>query len=368
MPQCVVDAVVDHTRLEAEIGGYEAHAEQAVMLDGVYDDIAALIGAASHEIALVENASVGWMQAFYALRFEPGDRIITCQAEYGSNYVAFLQRAKRDGIEIDVCPSDENGVVDLDALATLIGARTKLVAMTWIPTNGGLMNPAAEVGRIAKAHGVPYLLDGCQAIGQTPVDVRVLGCDFFSATGRKFLRGPRGTGFLYVAEAWLETIEPAMLDFFGAQWTTPDSYTLRSDARRFETWENAYALRAGLGAAARYATELGLEAIEARAFALADRFRTGLRDIPGATLRDLGHQTGVDRCAIVSFTVAGLEPGATVEALRRKGVAIGGSSREGALLDATARKLPPLLRAAPHYYNTEDEIDLLVAELKALAG
>lgn len=368
MPQCVVDAVVDHTKLEAEIGGYEAHQAQATMLDSVYDDIARLIGAKAREIALVENASVGWMHAFYALQFEPGDRIITCQAEYGSNFVAFLQRAKRDGIEIDVCPSDELGVVDLEAMKALIGPRTKLIAITWIPTNGGLMNPAVKIGALAKAHNVPYLLDGCQAVGQTPVDVVALGCDFFSVTGRKFLRGPRGTGFLYVAEKWLESIEPAMIDFFGAKWVSPDQYILRDDARRFETWENAYALRAGLGVAARYALDIGLKAIEARAFALADRFRMALSDIPGATLRDLGHKAGVDRCAIVSFTIDGLEPGATVAALRQKGIAIGGSSNDGALLDATARNLPLLLRAAPHYYNTEDEIDLLVRELKALTA
>lgn len=367
MPQCVVDAVVDHTRLEAEIGGYEAAADQAALLDGVYADIARLINATAREIALVENASVGWMQAFYALRFEPGDRIITCEAEYGSNFVSYLQRAKRDGIEIDICPSDEHGVIDLDAMEALVTPRTRLIAITWIPTNGGLMNPAAKVGALAKAHDIPYLLDGCQAIGQTPVDVKALGCDFFSATGRKFLRGPRGTGFLYIAEKWLETLEPSMLDFFGAVWTSPTEYTLRDDARRFETWENAYALRAGLGVAARYAVNVGIEAIGARAFALADQFRAALADIPGARLRDLGRETGIDRCAIVSFTVDGLAPAQTVAALRTKGVAIGTSSREGALVDATARNLPLLMRAAPHYYNTEDEIDLLARELQALA-
>ena len=366
MPQCVVDAVVEHTKLEAEIGGYEAQEAQAALLESVYDDVAQLINAKPREIALVENATVAWMHAFYALQFEPGDRVITCEAEYGSNFVSFLQRAKRDGIEIDVCPSDEHGVIDLEAMDALIGPRTKLIAITWIPTNGGLMNPAAKIGALAKAHDVPYLLDGCQAIGQTPVDVAALGCDFFSATGRKFLRGPRGTGFLYVAEKWLETLEPAMIDFFGATWTAPDAYALRDDARRFENWENAYALRAGLGVAARYALDVGGEAIAARAFALAERFRAGLADIPGAVLRDRGHLTGIDRCAIVSFTIADLEPAATVAALRKKGLAIGTSSKEGALLDATARNLPLLLRAAPHYYNTEDEIDLLLNELAAL--
>jgi len=362
MPQCVVDAIVTHTELEARIGGYEAKAAQADALDDVYDSVARLIGAKRNEIALMENATVAWCHAFYALPLEKGARILTCEAEYAANYVAFLQREKRDGLTIDVVPSDATGAVDLGALESMIDGRVGLIAMTWVPTNGGLVNPAAEVGKIARKHDIPYLLDACQAVGQMPVDVTDLGCDFLSATGRKYLRGPRGTGFLYVAEKWLKTLEPAMIDHFGAPWVSADTYQLRDDARRFETWENSYALRAGLGMAVDYADALGMETIQERVKGLATLCRDGLEGINGVQVRDIG----TEHCGIVSFTVEGMDPDATVAALRARGIVIGASTPFSTRLDAEARNLPTVMRMAPHYYNTEAEIEHFFAVLTAL--
>ena len=352
MPAPVIAALKDHIDLEAAIGGYEAEEREAARLEGVYDSIARLIGARRDEIALTENATVAWDLAFYALGFAPGDRILTARAEYAANYIAYLQVAKRTGAVIEVIPDDGDGVLDPAALEAMIDARVKLVSITWIPTNGGLLNPAAEVGRVARAHGIPYLLDACQAVGQFPIDVAALGCDMLAATGRKFLRGPRATGFLYVRRATLAGLEPPMLDLFGATWTGPETYALRADARRFETWENNYATRLGLGVAADYAMAIGLEAIQARAFALADALRAALREIPGLTVHDLGKRP----CAIVSFAVAGIESEAIEAALRARRVNVSTSSRASTLLDATARGLPVVVRASPHYYNTEDEI------------
>ena len=362
MPQPVVAAVTTHLNLEAEIGGYEAHTVKAVELDGVYSSIARMLGAVPEEIAIMESATVAWCHAFYAIPLKPGQRILTCEAEYAANYVAFLQRAKREDVVIETVPSDDAGAVDLDALERMANGNVGLIAMTWIPTNGGLVNPAAEIGRIARAHGIPYLLDACQAIGQMPVNVDELGCDFLSATGRKFLRGPRGTGFLYLRKERLVELEPAMIDHFGAPWTAANGYTLRDDARRFETWENAYALRAGLGAAVDYALEIGLDDIQARAWGLADKLRGKLLEVPGACIRDIGRET----CAIVSFTVDGLDPRETVAALRGQRINIGTSSPESTRLDSEARRLPILLRAAPHYYNTSEELDRLIMALNDL--
>ena len=323
---------------------------------GVYASAARLINAAPEEIALTENATVAWQMAFYALTFAPGDRILTAEAEYAANYVAFLQVAKRTGAVIDVVPSDASGQLDVAALERMIDERVKLIAITWVPTNGGLVNPAAAVGRVARAHGITYLLDACQAVGQMPVDVAALGCDLLAATGRKFLRGPRGTGFLYVRKALLERLEPPMLDHFAAPWVARDRYQLRDDARRFETWENNYAARLGLGVAIDYALAIGLDAIEGRCRLLAGRLRAGLSRIPGITLRDLGPAPS----AIVSFTVAGEEARDVVARAGRAGITIGVSNPSSTRLDAEARGLPPVVRASPHYYNSEAEIDRLV--------
>ncbi len=362
MPRQVVDAVISYTTLESHIGGYEAHAQEIDKLDAVYQHVADLVGAKRQEIAIVENATAAWCQAFYALPLKAGDRILTCEAEYAANYVAFLQREKRDGIVIDVIPSDNMGTLDLDAMESMIDERVALIAITWIPTNGGLVNPAAAVGKIAKQHGITYLLDACQAAGQMAVDVKKLGCDFLSATGRKFLRGPRGTGFLYVAEHLIKNLEPIIIDHFAAPWVSKNQYQLRDDARRFENWENSYALRAGLGASVEYAMEIGLDAIQDRVRQLADHLRNSLSEIPGATIHDIGSE----QCAIVSFSIEGMDPAKTVEQLRAMNIMIGASTPSSTLLDAERRSLPTMMRAAPHYYNTTEEIEKLISSLKKL--
>ena len=363
MPAPVVAAMKQHIDLESEIGGYAAADREADRLESIYGSVARLLNAAPDEIALVENATVAWQMAFYALQFRQGDRILTAEAEYAANYVAFLQVAKRTGAIIDVVPSDASGELDIDALERMIDERVKLIAITWVPTNGGLVNPAAAIGRIARARGIPYLLDACQAVGQMAVDVEAIGCDMLSATGRKFLRGPRGTGFLYVRKSLLQQLEPPMIDHFAAPWVSRDEYRLRDDARRFETWENNYAARLGLGAAVDYALTIGMGPIEQRCRLLSHRLRSGLASIRGVTIRDLGRRPG----AIVSFTVDGHEADAIVKSAASAGIIIGASDPASTRIDAEVRALPPLVRASPHYYNTEAEIDRLIDHLARLA-
>jgi cysteine desulfurase/selenocysteine lyase len=362
MPASVVAAMKEHIDLESEIGGYAAADREARRLESVYGSVARLLNAAPDEIALMENATVAWQMAFYALPFSKGDRILTAEAEYAANYVAFLQVANRTGVAIDVVPSDASGELDVDALERMIDERVKLIAITWVPTNGGLVNPAAAVGKIARAHGIPYLLDACQAVGQMVVDVEAIGCDMLSGTGRKFLRGPRGTGFLYVGRKMLQRLEPPMIDHFAAPWVSRDAFRLRDDARRFETWENNYAARLGLGAAVDYALDVGIGPIERRCRMLADRLRGGLASIRGIRVRDLGRAPG----AIVSFTVEGYEAEAVVSDAAAAGITIGASDPSSTRIDAEIRSLPPVVRASPHYYNTDAEIDRLIAHLAGL--
>jgi selenocysteine lyase/cysteine desulfurase len=356
-PEPVLEAVIHHLRLEAEIGGYEAASRAGPALERCYASIAALLGCAVDEIALVENATRGWDMAFYGLELGPGDRILTGNDEYASNVLAFLHV----GAEVVVVPDDESGQLDVAALERLIDDRVKLIAVTHVPTNGGLVNPAAAIGRVARAAGIPFLLDACQSVGQLPLDVEALQCDMLSATGRKYLRGPRGTGFLYIRRAMLERLRPPMIDLHAATWTAPYRYELRPDARRFENWESYVAGRIGIGVAVDYARSLGIEAIAARVTGLAQTLRARLGEISDVAVRDLGRT----RCGIVSFT-AGDNPDGLRRALRARGVNTTVSARASTRFDMERRGLDRVVRASVHYYNTEDEIDRFCALLREL--
>jgi selenocysteine lyase/cysteine desulfurase len=361
-PAPVLAAVKSHLDLEARIGGYEAADEAGAAAKRVYQSIARLIGARPQEIAVVENATRAWDMAFYALAFKPGDRILTAVAEYASNYIAFLQVARKQGAVVEAVPNDAHGQIDVAALERMIDGRVKLVAITHVPTNGGLVNPAEEVGRVARAAGVPYLLDACQSVGQLPVDVGRLGCDMLSATGRKFLRGPRGTGFLYVRRDFIGELEPPFLDLHDATWVAPGRYEIRPDAKRFENWECNVAAKLGLGAAADYALGWGMEAIWQRVRVLAGDLRARLADIPGVAVRDLGRV----RCGIVTFTREGMAPGAIKAALAAQRINVTASSRFSTMLDMTARGLDAVVRASVHYYNSEDEVERFAKAVAAL--
>jgi len=359
MPAPVLQSLQYHLQREAMIGGYEAEREAGEAIEHTYDALARLLNCGRVEIAIVENATAAWCGAFYSLPLERGDRILTARAEYASNYIAYLQTAQKKGVEITVIPDDDAGQVDVEALENLIDESVRLISMTHVPTNGGLVNPVAEVGRVARAADIPFLLDACQSVGQMPMDVEEIGCDMLSGTGRKFLRGPRGTGFLYVRESILDRLDPPFLDLHSAEWIAPDRYEMRPDARRFENWESYIAGRIGLGVAVDYALEWGLEAIYERIRSLADRFRAALSELPGVTIRDLGRE----RCGIVSFTVEGIDHGRIVEQLSERKINCSVSPRSGTLLDMQGRGIDDLIRAPVHYYNTDDEIDRFIAAL-----
>ena len=359
----VLEATVGHLRLEAEIGGYEAADAHEAELERVYDAAARLLNSEPDEIAFVENATRAWDMAFYALPFQRGDRILTARSEYASNVIAGLQMAERTGAVVETIPSDETGQVSVDALRSMLDDRVRLIAITHVPTNGGLVNPAAAIGAVAREAGVPYLLDACQSVGQLPVDVRAIGCDFLSTTGRKYLRGPRGTGILYVRRDWVERLDPPFLDLHAARWVAPDRYEVRADARRFENWETNYAGKIGLGVAIDEALAWGMDDIWARVRLLADTLRADLGTIPGVTVRDLGEVRG----GIVTFTHDGVAADAIQAALHAQRINVTTSSVSSTRFDMEERGLDQLVRASVHYYNDEAELARFTDAVRALA-
>lgn len=357
-PSVVTDTVVAYLCHEALVGGYEAAAEASERLAGVYASAARLLGAEPDDIALTDNATRSWQAVFYALPFKSGDRILTSRAEYASNAIAFLQVAKRTGAVVEVIGDDDSGQLDVEELRRRVDGDVKLIAVSHVPTQGGLVNPAEEIGAVAEAAGIPFLLDACQSAGQVDLDVARLKCDALSATGRKYLRGPRGTGFLYVHPRLRERLEPAMLDLHSASWESPTEYVVDPTAKRFEVWERDFAAVLGLGAAIDYALDWGLAAIETRVAELAATLRARLTEA-GARVHDVGAR----KCGLVTFSVDGTPAPEIKARLAKANINTSISSRTSAQFDFTARALPDMVRASVHYYNTEDEIDLLVRQL-----
>jgi selenocysteine lyase/cysteine desulfurase len=361
MPSSVIDTVVGHIKAEAAVGGYAAAADAEDRIEGVYESIGTLINCSTEEVAIVESATRAWGMAFYGLAFQPGDRVLTSRSAYASNFIAYLQRARRDGITIEALPKDSSGQVSVDALEAAIDDRVKLIALTHVPTNNGLVNPAAAVGKVARNHDVPYLLDACQSAGQLPLDVEALGCDMLSATSRKYLRGPRGVGFLYVREGMLNQIEPPFLDLHAAEWTAPGEFRIRPDARRFENWESNVAAKLGMGTAIDYALSWGIDTIGHFVGTVAELLRERLADIPGITITDIGEH----KCGIVTFTTP-LDATEVRDSLRAVAINVEVSSRASTLLDMDDRGLSEVVRASVHYFNTEREVDHFCDALSAL--
>lgn len=352
-PLAVVEAVKQHLDLEASIGGYEAAQIALDKAEKIYDHAAQLINCNRDEIAFCENATRAWDMAFYSFRLKKRDRIVTAMCEYASNYLAFLHLAKHTGVKIDVIDNDNDGQLDLEQLKSRLDHDVKLIAITHVPTQGGLINPAIEIGKIANQMNIPYLLDTTQSVGQMPIDVQIIGCDFLCATGRKYLRGPRGTGFLYARKKIIEQCDPPFIDLHAAKWTADNEYILRSDARRFETWEQNIAGKIGLATAIEYALGLGLPAIWERIQHLATLLRHQSAKIPSIELQDLGK----NKCGIITFISKTSSATEIQQKLLNNKINVSISLQEYARLDLARRNLFALVRASVHYYNTENEIE-----------
>ncbi|MEZ0114780.1 cysteine desulfurase/selenocysteine lyase [Catenulispora sp. EB89] len=362
-PAPVLQEVIGHLRREAEIGGYEALDEREADLEAGYTVFAELLGCRPDQVAFTDSATRSWLAAFDALPLAAGDRILVGELEYGGNAIPLLMRAQAVGASVELVPSDADGTFSADALADLLDERVKLVSVVQVPTNGGAVADVRRISDAAHAAGALVLLDACQAVGQLAVDAEALDADILTGTGRKWLRGPRGTGFLVVRDRARAVLRPKLADLQGGTWTGADTYTLRDDARVYELWENDTAARLGLIAAARYLLDLGPVAVEQEVTQRSTYLRTALAAIPGVT----GYDLGARKSGLVTFGIAGLEAGEVQAGLARRGVAVSVSRRSSTFYDMVRRGLTEVVRASPHYFLTEAQLDAAVGAVAELA-
>ncbi len=364
-PQPVTDALIDYLQAEATFGGYETAASRADDLAGVYTAASELVGGDPGNWAYVESATRAWNAAFSALRFSPGDRVLTTRAEYPSNMAGLLRAKELQGIEIEVIPDDKHGQLDIDALESMIDGRTRLVSVTHIPTQGGLVNPVAAVGELLRDSSVLFQVDACQSVGQLPVNVDELGCDILSFTGRKFVRGPRGTGMVWVNDAALNQMgNPAGVDMSGSDWSAPMEIAPHPKASRFQPFETFFAGKVGLAVALRYTTKIGIDHIAERNLHLAESLRSGLQQLSGVSVHDKGEHQG----ALVTFAVEGVTAPEVKHTLGARSINVSVTDASSARLDFPERGLTELVRASPHYYNNDDEIARFVTAVADLSS
>ena len=362
-PKCVTDVVINYLVDEGLTGGYETFEKQLTRLEKVYDQVSGLINAEREEIALMESATTAWNSIFYSLNWKKGQVVLTGQTEYASNFISYLKLEKEKNIIIEVLPQSSEGEVCLKALEKrLQQGGVTLISLSHIPTNGGLIQPVSRIGDLAQKYKTLFLLDACQSIGQCPLDVKEINCDFLTATGRKYLRGPRGTGFLYVKKKHFSWLNPFTLDLYSANLTSKKTYEIRKDARMFESWESSPALRLGLGMACEYAKGLDISQTFKRIQKLGQELRVELEKIEGCQVHDIGKEKG----GIVSFSLRGKDPTKIKGELSKKNINVSISYKTSTFWDMEERGLGDILRASVHYYNTKEEILTFVGFLKGL--
>ncbi len=363
-----LDAVIGHLRLEAERGGYEAAAMVRDRLAELRPNAARLFGATADEVVVTGSDTQAWTKALLGFAFGggivQGGHILVDRIAYDSHYLGLLQVCQLNDAPLGVLPSRQDGTVDLDGLESALGHEAvSLVALTHVGTHRGLINPVEEAGGLCRAAGVPYFLDVCQSLGQLPVDVGRIGCDVATATGRKWLRAPRGTGLLFVRRGFSERLRPPGISWNSAVWEDDEHYTLRKGADRFVEFEASIAAHIGLGVAIDHVLALGTGPIAARVGVLAEHLRAQLVAIEGVEV----HDGGVRRSGIVAFTVSSAPPEVVAAAAAAKGINVSVSTSPFARLDMTLPNPTSVVRASPHYYNTEGELDRLVDTVAAVA-
>ncbi len=366
-PHQVVRSVIHYLEQEELVGGYELAAQQAQTLDGFYTEAAQLINAAPDEIAFFDSATRAWLAALDALNLHAPDNIIICDNDYGSNEIAY-QKLANQGVEIRQAATDKQGNLLLNDLAQQIDDSTKLLAFNHIPSCNGIINPVEQIGAIANSKGVVFLLDACQSLGQIPIDVKQIGCHMLSATGRKYLRAPRGTGLLYIDGQLLTKLTPKHLDIHGASLDSDDLHKQQvkpiDSAQRFELFEQNMALKRGITEALAYANSLDITETFAHIQTLANKLRHGLEQIDGFKVTDLGEgsskQSGIVCCYHESHSSSDIK-----QWLNEQHIHCSTSLADSGYQLFAKHQWPELVRFSIHYFNTQEEIEHLLNRLRA---
>ena len=364
MPRQVLNKMSEYQSLEGEVGGYAAAAMEQHAISGFYIACAELLNTKKENIAFVYNATDGYSKAVSSIPFNSGDYILLTDNDYISNHFLFISLSKRLSINIIRCNNLESGDLDLNDMELKIKKyKPKLVSVTHIPTNSGKIQPIEEVGVLCKKYDVWYIVDACQSVGQLPVDVQKIKCDFLSATGRKFLRGPRGTGLLYISDKALDFgLAPLLIDMEGAVWKDEDQFTVVQNAKRFELWESNYVNIIGLKEAILYAQSIGLRNIEQHNSLLVNELKYGLYLNKELILTENGSYSA----GIVTFTSKKHSLDQTKSLLNQHKVSYSIGFRHFALIDFNKKDVDWVIRFSPHYFNTIDEINKVVEILDDL--
>lgn len=362
MPDPVIARMKAALEQDVLLGGYVAQEQQQEELNAIYDDFAILFGGVSADYAVVGSAVDGWTKAFYSLPLQRGDNIVTAYTEYCANYVAYLQLKATRGVEIRVARMAPGGGIDLDHLESLIDRSTKLIGVTHMPSSSGEIVDAMTIGKIAKHHNVLYQLDACQSAGHIPLSVSEIGCDIMTGTARKFLRGPRGIGFLYVNQRARDQMEPVVLTNQSAAWVSADSYELLDNARIFEAWERSVMNQLGFKAALDYYKELGPLSASGTLLSIADTIRQGLADIPHV----IPTCPEGSKSAIITFNIKGMEAVEAKQKLADSMMTVQTASVQHTRLDLEARGIETAVRVSPHYYVTERDAAVFLNRIDGL--
>jgi selenocysteine lyase/cysteine desulfurase len=358
-----VDAVVQHLRLEETEGGYEAAKRNVALSELAYTNAALLLGARPEEIALFDSATTGMRQVLDALRLRAGQKVVVSRSTYVSQALQLLTMQHESAIDLVVLPNAADGALDLDALAReLADTADAVVCIAHIPTSSGVIEPVQAVGRLTSERGALFVLDATQSVGQVEVDVTLIGCDVLVTTGRKFLRGPRGTGIAFISSALLARLIPLAPDVRASSWTAEGEWVVEKTARMLESWEHSVAARVGLGVALGQALERGMAATSTYLGELAAQLRARLARIPGVEVTD----PSAALSAIVTFRVTGIADSVVCDYLKERNIHTISIPASHAQWDLGARGMASVVRASVHVYNDAADVDALVAAVDEL--